>query len=269
MISHKTNFLTYAHPAMSIAAMKHGISRIDLARVEKLLADLGVSERQASLKATDGRDPNFIGMLRRGQISNPRIDRMRGLAEALNSDIDFLTGQSDVVRAAPTGFAESSSVFQVGLSGLPMLGKVEAGRFQEVDDLAAENDPPLVYAARHPRFPDARHFSFEVVGDSMNALKPKSIMERDIVYCVDWGATGMSPRTDDIVVVERTRDGGHLREITLKQVEIRADGTALCPRSTNKLHREIWLPRSYDDNGVTVRIIGVVYSWQTWADTRF
>jgi transcriptional regulator with XRE-family HTH domain len=232
------------------------------ARVKERLEALGMTERQASLAATEGRDPNFLGMIRRGVIANPRIDRMQHLAAALKTDLSFLTGgtidQSSISDAVPIVFF-----------GIPLFGKVEAGRYYLVDDLAAESEPVMIPASRHPRFPNAPHLAYEVVGDCMNALEPKPILPGEIVICVEWAATGYTPISDMVVVVEHTRDGGHMREITLKQIEVRGDGIALCPRSTNKAHREIWLPKDHEDDGRTVTIVGLVYTKQSDFEMRF
>lgn len=231
-------------------------------RVKERLEALHMSERQASLAATDGKDPNFIGMIRRGVIANPRIDRMQHLAAALKTDLSFLTGGA--IDSSATVDALPTSSF-----GVPLLGKVEAGRYHLVDDLAAENEPLIIQASRHPRFPDAPHMAYEVVGDCMDRLEPKPIYPGDTVICVDWGATGYVPISDMVVVVEQTRDGGHMRELTLKQIEVRGDGIALCPRSSNKTHREIWLPKEHEDDGRTVRVVALAFSVQSALDMRF
>lgn len=81
------------------------------------------------------------------------------------------------------------------------------------------------------RYPHAAQWLREVRGDSMNA---KGINPGDLAHLVDFGAAGINLNTGMVVEVTRTRDGGGLREVTLKEVEITPGGkTILWPRSTN------------------------------------
>lgn len=113
--------------------------------------------------------------------------------------------------------------------GLPVRETVQAGAWLLADD-TGQAEPRRFPAARDPRFPNADQWLAEVRGDSMNLI---GIVEGDLVHCV--GAdSGYSPRTGDLVEVERLRFQGAEREITLKQVEVRADQTVLLwPRSSN------------------------------------
>lgn len=69
----------------------------------------------------------------------------------------------------------------------------------------------------------------------------------------------MKVRDGMVVVVERTRDGGHTREWSIKQVELYEDRIEFCPRSTNPKHKPIVVKRdALADEGVSVEIIGLV-----------
>jgi transcriptional regulator with XRE-family HTH domain len=233
-----------------------------LQRIDERLKAIGMSGEQMLKRAGLSH-----GMLSRARNARREISlsSLRRMAPVLKCSVACLMGEEDF---APIDH-ESSTAVPLGNFQIPVVGKVEAGRFFLVDELAGEEPTALVFGDRHPLFPYARHMAFDVVGDSMNDLKPIPIYQGERVIAVDWMATGYAPRTDDIVVVERTRDGGHLRELTLKQVEVRPDGIALCPRSTNKAHKEIWVPRGDFDDGQTVRMIGLVYSKQSFFQGRY
>lgn len=147
---------------------------------------------------------------------------------------------------------------------VPEAGIAEAGTFREVEDLN-QDEPKRYMAAPDMDFPDARQFFVGVAGDSMNDLKPRPIMPGDRLLCVAWDdiEKDVTLRDGMTVIVERTRDGGHAREWSVKQLEIYEDRHELHPRSTNQRHRPIIINREYEaDDGTTVAIIGLVRSIQ-------
>jgi hypothetical protein len=88
-----------------------------------------------------------------------------------------------------------------------------------------------------PNFLALPLYYFDVVGDSMNALKPRPICwrpsDRDRVRVTSWAS---ALRNGMVVVVEQTQQGGHLRERSVKQLEIFEDRYEFHPRSTNRKH---------------------------------
>lgn len=115
------------------------------------------------------------------------------------------------------------------LTLLPIRDSVQAGAWLMVDDLR-QDEPASYPAARDPRFPHAGQWLAPVRGDSVNKL---NIVDGDLVHLVDAIEIGYYPRTGDVVEVERLRFGGQERELTLKQIEVTAEGVMLWPRSTN------------------------------------
>lgn len=113
-------------------------------------------------------------------------------------------------------------------SELPIRDRIQAGAWLAADDMVQTFR--TIPAARDGRYPTANQWISEVTGDSMNLL---SIFDGDFVHCVDAGDIGYHPRHGDIVEVERLRNGGAERELTLKQIEMTAEGFVLAPRSTN------------------------------------
>ncbi|MCY1557506.1 hypothetical protein D9M68_943600 [compost metagenome] len=62
-----------------------------------------------------------------------------------------------------------------------------------------------------------------------------------------------------VVVVERTRDGGHTREWSVKQVEFYQDRIEFHPRSTDPKWKPIVVKHEDDqDDGVSVTILALV-----------
>lgn len=105
--------------------------------------------------------------------------------------------------------------------------KVQAGLWYEVDT----EEPPEQFA--YPVAPDPAYGEWPqwlelVVGDSFNLeIKPGHY-----AHVVDAFEMGYQPRSGDWVIVERRRDEGAIRERTIKEVEIRPNGSVvLWPRS--------------------------------------
>jgi SOS-response transcriptional repressor LexA len=166
------------------------------------------------------------------------------LASAVGSNIpellaerDRLLGRATQMRPVPS----KSDPFMGGeRSELPIRDRIQAGAWLQADD-SNQGFPRSFPAARDGRYPRASQWISEVTGDSMDRL---SIFDGDFVHCVDAIDIGYHPRHGDIVEVERLRNGGAERELTLKQIEMTANGYVLAPRSTNPRWQE---PLALDD----------------------
>lgn len=147
-----------------------------------------------------------------------------------------------------------------GLVPVPVVGKTEAGSFREVDDMD-QSEPLFISLPRDDQFPNARQMVFDVEGDSMNNLKPFPIAPGSRAVCVAYEdiAHEATLRDGMVVIVERTRDGGHTREWSIKQVEIYQDRTEFHPRSNNPKHKPIVIKRDmHADDGTAVEIIALL-----------
>lgn len=167
------------------------------------------------------------------------LDKWIRLAEAIGfSRDDLLAERDDITGEAPRPTAPRSTVVTPtaftppqppAMVLLPVRDRAQAGAWLMADDYV--QDWPRTYpSARDPRYSHADQWLTEVVGDSVNKL---NIFSGDFAHCVDFEAIGRFPRTGDIVEVERLRAGHRERELTIKQVEVTADGLRLWPRSTN------------------------------------
>lgn len=172
----------------------------------------------------------------------PKPATLRKIAEAAGLDL-------------PAGLAVAMAAPPMPTS-LPLLGPVQAGAFLMVDE-SQQDEAPMMPVLLDPRYPHASQWLREVRGDSMNA---KGINPGDLAHLVDFGAAGINLNTGMIVEVTRTRDGGGLREITLKEVEISVDGIVLWPRSLNQKWKDP--VRLDDDTGseIQVQITGLLLS---------
>jgi transcriptional regulator with XRE-family HTH domain len=192
-----------------------------------------------------------------------RSDLQERLAEALGvSRADLLQiAEHERSSAPPPSRASGLRDRRAGVTRplelmlLPVRDRVQAGAWLLADDTG--QDYPRTYpAARDARFPNADQWLSEVVGDSVNRL---GINHGDLVHLVDATGIGYSPRSDDIVEIERLRFDGAERELTLKQVEVRGDRVLFWPRSTNARWTEpVVLLEDVAEEAVEVRIRGLV-----------
>lgn len=192
-----------------------------------------------------------------------RPDIQRRLTAALGASPEDLAAElrRDQLGTEPLELIlrgkDHSRIIQLRVPGtLPILDVAQAGAWREADD-ARQDEPARYPAARDMRFPNAEQWLAEVRGDSMDAV---GIFDGDLIHCVGM-SSGYSPKTGDIVEVERTRFQGSMREIAVKQVEVREDGSVLLwPRSSNPRWSEALAlgDGSGTDEDVEVRVRALV-----------
>lgn len=137
---------------------------------------------------------------------------------------------------------------------LPIIGPIQAGAWLMLDE-TVQDEPTYFTAVADRRYPHARQWLREVRGDSMNA---RGIMPGDLAHIVDVLDAGVNLNTGMIAEVTRTRDDGALREITLKEVEVTAEGLKLWPRSTNPRWTDAVVLDDGEHGDIEVRITGLL-----------
>lgn len=139
-----------------------------------------------------------------------------------------------------------------------VVGPVQAGAFIPIDEFD-QSEPEIFYEPADPDFPRARRTAFDVIGDSMNRLEPTPILPGSRVIGVNYEDIGIPLRDKMVVVVQQERDGGHLREWSVKQIELLDEEIVFHPRSSNPRHKPIVVPRNLKpDDGRQVQILALV-----------
>lgn len=226
------------------------MSGVDTNRLRALLAEKKRSARDVSLKA--GLGETAIKDLLSGRNKRPSLENLSAIAGELEVSITEFANIDDL----PSGDDRKR---QIVPSYLPVRHKVAAGVWLSVDEYSQDfPEPPQAVA------PDARYAEWPqwlelVEGESMNVIIPAG----RYVHVVDAIEMGYAPSHGDIVIVERRRMGGHLRERTIKEVKINGRGVELWPRSTDpKYQSPVVLSDSDETTEVCIvgKVIGVYWS---------
>ncbi|MDC7261837.1 LexA family transcriptional regulator [Shinella sp. HY16] len=220
-------------------------------RLQKAIDDLGWSKMDLHEKS--GVSYDSINKYLRGNTAQPRGAIMGKLAAAIGKTELWLREGLELDEGT---VALSSTGLTEGL----VAGVVEAGTFREVDEFD-QSERQRVAIPRDELFPNARQLLFDCSGDSMNDLKPRPILQGDRLVCLAYDDVEhlVELKSGMVVVVERTRDSGHFREWSVKQLELYSDRAEFHPRSTNAKHKAIVIRQDHGaDDGVTVKVIALV-----------
>lgn len=177
---------------------------------------------------------------------------------------EYLDKLGDLFGVTPTRLYEAPSLVLgpgVERTGkLPTFGGfVQAGKFLQVDEYFQQDgyDMPE-YVQALSSWGKVRQYAYQVRGRSMNAV---GIDDGDWIVAADAGdfvdAYG-EIESGEYVVVERTRFQGAERELTVKEIRYYRDRYELLPRSTETDHEPIIVPHTGSDDGVEVKVIGVL-----------
>lgn len=224
-------------------------------RVEARLEALALGPVEAASKG--GLNRYFIRDITHKGKQTVTVRMMPRLAAALQTTPAYLTGETDDPdipdNHMPLQIVESLR----DLTSVPRAGRVEAGEFREVSDFR-DLEREFLLDEVDPEFPRARMMAFDVIGDSMDRADPP-IPPGSTIICVDFEDTKLPHIEGDIVVVERTRNGGLTREWSVKETVTFDDRTEFHPRSSNPRHKPIVMwDRPHADDGVAVRVLALV-----------
>ncbi|CTQ67197.1 LexA repressor [Roseibium alexandrii] len=122
---------------------------------------------------------------------------------------------------------------------VPILGEVAAGIWMEASLFENENQENS-HIPFDPRFPVEAQFILRVRGESMNLVAPNG----DYILCVDYFKAMITPKVDDLVLVERSKDGGMTIERTAKELVRKNGRVELMPKSSDPRFQE---PISYQE----------------------
>jgi transcriptional regulator with XRE-family HTH domain len=196
-------------------------------RAKKRMEDLGLTASDVARRS--GLNVQNVWKYMRGQIEKPRGDALKKIALVLNvSEQWILFGDQpdgQQLAPAPNGIG----------SGLAVLGEVAAGAWLEYDNIRDYTEPLFhVSVSPHSVYPVRSQYGLLVKGTSINRIA----REGDILHCVDIATTGIEIQDGDLVIVERRKAQGLLREVTAKKVVRRQGRFELWPDSDDPRWQE-------------------------------
>lgn len=183
------------------------------------------------------------------------------IQRAIKPDYQFVTSSRTLAKLAavagrPAPEIRKPNDLRYVPHYLEVRYRVQAGHWIEVDggDFVAPEGGPYPVAP-DPRYASWRQWLEEVVGDSMDRKIPPGAF----VHVVDAIDMGYAAKDGDLVVVERRRGGGLLRERTVKQIVIAGERIELWPRSSNPRWQSPLLPtEGAAGEDIEVEIVGLV-----------
>lgn len=212
-------------------------------------------EKPAPLGKRLGLSDSFIRDILRGKTKSPRAESLELLATELGTTSDYLLGRDKDGELTGPAIVRSGRV-------LPFAGEVQAGYFTLVNDEYFNQDPQQVPPhvlpdASHSR---VRQYAWQARGGSMDAAGIHDGMWVVGADAADYIDVYGDIQTGDLVVVERTRNNGQERELTVKEVHFFRDRYELRPVSSDPSFETIVVPHNHsvDGWGMEVKIIGVV-----------
>ena len=160
---------------------------------------------------------SFVKNILSGKTKSPKAENLAALSDILSCDIDYILGR----QALPT--VDKLSDF----AKLPVAGQVEAGVWRE-SVLYAE--PELeISVPQDERYSHLERYVVEVKGNSFDRAAPPG----SFAVCVPFDQTDIAIRSNLTVVIERSRDGGNLKEATLRRTLLTPTGVEFRSHSHN------------------------------------
>ena len=173
-----------------------------------------------------------------------------------NSSYKFTPKTETMAKVAAAVGRRLPEIFSsAGIQSEPRLvAPIQAGAWLLYDD-GAHGDRAVSAAVLDRRYPHAAQWLREVRGDAMDA---RGIVAGDIAHIVDLAESRVNLNTGMIVEVIRLRDGGALREVTLKEIEVTPQGLLLWSRSTNPKWNDPVRLDGDTGSGVEVEVTGLL-----------
>lgn len=245
-ISSQAIILIFVIPFSSVL-QKYGNMRYDVTWIIEGLQKPG--KTKGGLAKALGRAPSMVSNLIKGEreLKAHEIEKVATYLEVPNP---FASTLDERVTRLEGGEAER----------IPIVGVVEAGAFREIDGMN-QDEFEYISSPPDPRWPDARRMAMRVEGDSMNALSPVPIMPGAIIACIDFEdiSDRYVLRNGAVLVVQRQSSAGHMREWSVKQLEIQDDRYIFHPRSRSPKHKPIVVKTDLQaDDGTEVSVLALV-----------
>ncbi len=137
---------------------------------------------------------------------------------------------------------------------LKISGEVAAGHWLESNLFETERTEKSNVAGGDARYQPGMQYLLRVNGESLNQVA----RDGDLILCLDYAEAGIELKSGDLVVVERSRDGGLTLERTAKRI-IRHNGEIeLRPESSDPRFQEPVIYDEHSEEATEVRVIAKI-----------
>lgn len=220
------------------------MANIDLIKLAAAIKSSGKAATALALEA--GMSPTGVRDLLKGKSKAPSLTTISAIADALGLSINDIIDVELGLNPAP----KRNSITKF----LTVRHKVQAGAWFEADQQA--NDASEMFpVAENPKYAGHPQWLEQIVGNSVDLIIPDGAL----AHVIDAVSLEYTPKDGDLVIVERTRDGGHIRERTIKQVRIPSPTQIeLWPRSTDARFQDPITYAEGDEESVSVAVVGLV-----------
>ncbi|MCX2721766.1 LexA family protein [Roseibium salinum] len=163
--------------------------------------------------------------------------------------------REEVLALAPDSLTdlEAAGVPQRAATPLEIKGQVAAGLWMEAGLFETDATREATLAG-DLRYPEKCQYLLQINGESLNRIARNG----DFILCLDYLEAGIEIKSGDLVVVERSRDGGHTVERTAKRIVRRNDEIELRPESDDPRFQEPVIFNEHDEEATEVRIIAKI-----------
>jgi len=137
---------------------------------------------------------------------------------------------------------------------LRIRGEVAAGLWLEADLFDSEKVEKSNLTGGYKRYSPDCQYLLRIRGESLNRIA----QDGDFILCVDFGQAGIELKSGDLVVVERSRDGGHTLERTAKRIFRHDDEIELRPESNDPRFQEPVVYNEHSEEASEVRVLAKI-----------
>ena len=208
-------------------------------RVQERMTALGTNAFQVAKKAVLG--DSYVRDILRGRTASPNAANLGKLADALETTPSYLMGR-DMGESTVRPVAAK-------VEGVRVLGRVAANSWQTVEDDVEQDEEAVERVPSVSGYPVEWQFGMIVEGNCLN----KIAADGDRLVCLDLIKSQVDIAEDDLVIVERRKFGGLMRQLTAKRVKRTSQGFELWPESTDPAHQEPIVLKDIPDD-VEIRV---------------
>lgn len=239
-------------------ALPHA-SGMDYPRLISLMMEAGRHD-QTALGERLGVSQSTVSKWKRGK-QEPEVGQYQKLIQVAQEMVAMGGEHAEAIGELLGGkeISKNAKVPERGgtpLKELPVAGVVEAGAFREVEMFAGTSERSIP-VPRHEDFPKAQQMAYEIKGDSMDLAGLVEGYYVSAVDYIDFVDVKGEPPNGTMVVVERC-DGGHLYEMTVKELHRAGRTYELRPKSSNPAHKPYFIKHTQTEDAPSIRIVAVV-----------